>query len=276
MHLSGLEDCGEQKVWLWISSIYVGACISGSTSQSYLGLSSGSSEALSQSISAVINSSGSSSVTPRPVHTLCHRFILDTTHSIFGATHTMTSLGIHWPNIHTHNNPCISSAYKSTAIQLVTTTGICWWFWVFWIVLGVLYSEYDNSPIFRTFWAYFWHLTPTGHSDHVLQTIRHDHLWPLHPSHHHLCHFSSHWAIFRGVYMDLPMLRLSPGSSFHPSWHSHLISRFVSAPIQRAKLDSYHYPTPNFTSFKTYLSSVSAAPTIQTLWGRHCDKATLD
>jgi len=110
MHPSGSEDCGEQKVWLWLSSIYVRACIWGSTSKTYLRLSSGSSEALSQSISAVIKSSGSSSVTPRPVHTLCHRLIL-------GATHTTTSLGIHWPNIHTHNNPCISSAHKSTTLQ---------------------------------------------------------------------------------------------------------------------------------------------------------------
>src|SRR5882724_11572916 len=85
--------------------------------KTYLGLSSGSSEALSQSISTVINSSRSSSVTPRPVHTLCHGLILGATHSIFGATHTTTSLGIHWPNIHTHNNPCISSAYKSTTPQ---------------------------------------------------------------------------------------------------------------------------------------------------------------
>jgi len=86
-----------KRVWLWITSIYVGAYFLGSTSQSYLRISSGSLEALSQSISAVRNFSGSSSVTPWPVHTLCHRFILGATHLIFSVTHTTTSLGTYWP-----------------------------------------------------------------------------------------------------------------------------------------------------------------------------------
>ena len=85
------------RVWLWITSIYVGAYFLGSTSQSYLRISSGSLEALSQSISAVRNFSGSSSVTPWPVHTLCHRFILGATHLIFSVTHSTTSLGTYWP-----------------------------------------------------------------------------------------------------------------------------------------------------------------------------------
>ena len=63
-----------KRVWLWISSIYVWACISSSTSYPYLELLSGSLEASSQWISAVRNSSGSSSVTPRPHHTRCHSY----------------------------------------------------------------------------------------------------------------------------------------------------------------------------------------------------------
>ena len=60
MHLNGLEDCGEQK-GLTMSSIYSLACISGSTSQLYLEISSGNLEASSPSILLIRNSSKASS-----------------------------------------------------------------------------------------------------------------------------------------------------------------------------------------------------------------------
>src|SRR5882724_12306837 len=64
MHPSGSKDCEEQKGLTLKSLVYMSGLV---FPVPHLNLR---------------NSSGSSSVTPRPVHTLCHGFILGSTHSM--------------------------------------------------------------------------------------------------------------------------------------------------------------------------------------------------
>src|SRR5882724_13629461 len=91
-----------------MSSIYALACISGSTSQLYLKLSSENLEASSQSILPIRNTSKASLETPRPFQAWCHSVILGATH--LSAPHNTHYTFYNLPrpplaHYHAYNNP---------------------------------------------------------------------------------------------------------------------------------------------------------------------------
>src|SRR5882724_4583680 len=95
-----------------MSSVYALACISGSTSQLYLKLSSGNLEASSQSILLIRNSSKAPSDTPRLLQACCPS-------SQCPSKHTLHLLQPAWTSIGSLAHPQQLSATPSAQKELV-------------------------------------------------------------------------------------------------------------------------------------------------------------